>query len=94
MGGTWAPVGGHNALEPLAAGCPVLFGPHTEQFPDLYAAMAECGAAQCVQAADVWAHVQQIACGHMDADGPHSNMQVAGLAFIATQQGSAARTLV
>jgi len=93
MGGTWAPVGGHNALEPLAAGCPVLFGPHTEQFPELYAAMVECGAAQCVQAADVWTHVQRIANSQTQADGPHATMQVAGLAFIATQQGSAARTL-
>jgi 3-deoxy-D-manno-octulosonic-acid transferase len=93
MGGTWAPVGGHNALEPLAAGCPVLFGPHTEQFPDLYAAMAECGAAQCVQAADVWAYVQRIANSQTQADGPHATMQAAGLAFIAVQQGSAVRTL-
>jgi 3-deoxy-D-manno-octulosonic-acid transferase len=93
MGGTWAPVGGHNALEPLAAGCPVLFGPHTEQFPELYAAMAECGAAQCVQAAEVWSQVQHITNSQTQADGPHATMQVAGLAFVARQQGSAARTL-
>jgi len=77
----------------LAAGCPVLFGPHTEQFPDLYAAMAECGAARCVATADLWTHVQRIANSQAQADGPHASMQVAGLAFIATQQGSAARTL-
>lgn len=29
VGGTLAPVGGHNLLEPAAAGSPVLFGPHT-----------------------------------------------------------------
>ena len=29
VGGTLVPVGGHNLLEPAAAGTPVLFGPHT-----------------------------------------------------------------
>jgi 3-deoxy-D-manno-octulosonic-acid transferase len=29
VGGSLAPVGGHNVLEPVAAGSPVLFGPHT-----------------------------------------------------------------
>ncbi len=30
VGGTLVPVGGHNVLEPAAAGVPVVFGPHTE----------------------------------------------------------------
>jgi len=30
VGGTLAPVGGHNVLEPVLAGCPVLYGPHTQ----------------------------------------------------------------
>ena len=28
VGGRLAPVGGHNLIEPIFAGCPVLFGPH------------------------------------------------------------------
>jgi 3-deoxy-D-manno-octulosonic-acid transferase len=28
VGGTLAPLGGHNLLEPALAGCPVLYGPH------------------------------------------------------------------
>ena len=30
LGGSLAPVGGHNVLEPAAAGCPVIVGPHIE----------------------------------------------------------------
>ena len=30
VGGTLAPIGGHNLVEPVHAGCPVLFGPHTQ----------------------------------------------------------------
>ena len=30
VGGTLAPIGGHNLVEPVHAGCPVLFGPHCE----------------------------------------------------------------
>ena len=30
VGGTLVPVGAHNILEPAVAGCPVLFGPHTQ----------------------------------------------------------------
>lgn len=32
VGGSLAPFGGHNLLEPAGFGCPVLFGPHTENF--------------------------------------------------------------
>jgi 3-deoxy-D-manno-octulosonic-acid transferase len=30
VGGTLVPVGGHNLVEPVHAGCPVLFGPYHE----------------------------------------------------------------
>jgi 3-deoxy-D-manno-octulosonic-acid transferase len=34
VGGTLVPVGGHNLLEPIFEGRPVLFGPHTENAPE------------------------------------------------------------
>lgn len=34
VGGTLAPVGGHNLLEPAAHGTPVVFGPHVENVTD------------------------------------------------------------
>ena len=35
VGGTLVPIGGHNLLEPVAAGRAVLFGPHTENCSDV-----------------------------------------------------------
>jgi 3-deoxy-D-manno-octulosonic-acid transferase len=32
VGGSLAPVGGHNMVEPIAAGVPTLFGPHVAAF--------------------------------------------------------------
>lgn len=32
VGGSLVPFGGHNLLEPASFGCPVVFGPHTENF--------------------------------------------------------------
>ena len=35
VGGSMVPFGGHNLLEPASFGCPVLFGPHTENFMEM-----------------------------------------------------------
>lgn len=89
MGGTWAAVGGHNALEALAEGCPVLFGPHTQQFPELYAAMASAGAARQVTGEALWATVQ----GLLAAPETLDTMGDAARRFVLAEQGAASRTL-
>jgi 3-deoxy-D-manno-octulosonic-acid transferase len=48
VGGTLAPVGGHNLLEPARAGCPVLFGPHVANTGESAALLLEAGAADRV----------------------------------------------
>jgi 3-deoxy-D-manno-octulosonic-acid transferase len=48
VGGTLAPVGGHNVLEPAAAGVPVAFGPHTENAGDAAARLLAAGGARQV----------------------------------------------
>ena len=44
VGGTLAPFGGHNALEPAARGCPVLVGPHVESIEESLEALEREGA--------------------------------------------------
>jgi 3-deoxy-D-manno-octulosonic-acid transferase len=52
VGGSLVPVGGHNLLEPIAAGVPVLFGPHTEHVAEIAAALAQSGAGIRVEDAE------------------------------------------
>lgn len=49
VGGTLAPVGGHNPLEPMSVGQPVLFGPHTHNAAPLFDEIARTGAGACVR---------------------------------------------
>jgi 3-deoxy-D-manno-octulosonic-acid transferase len=43
VGGSLVPEGGHNLLEPASVGCPVLFGPHTEDFEIMAEGLLEAG---------------------------------------------------
>jgi 3-deoxy-D-manno-octulosonic-acid transferase len=45
VGGTIAPVGGHNVLEPAVVGTPVAFGPHTANVAEAAAALLDAGGA-------------------------------------------------
>lgn len=46
VGGSMVPHGGHNPLEVAAHGCPVLFGPHMENFPEIAAMLLRTGGAR------------------------------------------------
>ncbi len=59
VGGSLVPTGGHNLLEPAAAGLPVLAGPHTFNFAEIARLLGECGA--LVQVADAQALADQLA---------------------------------
>lgn len=58
VGGTLAPLGGHNLLEPAAAAVPVQFGPHLDNVRDAAALLEGCGAgtrvADAAALAAVW----------------------------------------
>ena len=49
VGGSFAPIGGHNVLEPAAHRKPILFGPHMHNFHQIAAALLEAGGALQVQ---------------------------------------------
>jgi 3-deoxy-D-manno-octulosonic-acid transferase len=49
VGGTLAPYGGHNPLEPAALGVPVVIGPHVDSCRDSAAALVDAGAAVMVR---------------------------------------------
>ena len=49
VGGSLAPIGGHNLLEPAALGLPVLTGPHNSNGEDVARLLLECGAAEIVR---------------------------------------------
>ncbi len=57
VGGSLIPLGGHNLLEPAAAGVPVLFGPHTEHFQEPAQALLDAGAGVIVSDAGALARV-------------------------------------
>lgn len=49
VGGSLAPHGGHNPIEPARLGAAVLSGPHVDNFSEIYASMAEAGAVRIVE---------------------------------------------
>lgn len=51
VGGSLVPVGGHNVLEPAAAGVPVLYGPHMFNFAEIGRKLKDAGGG--IQVADV-----------------------------------------
>lgn len=90
VGGTLAPVGGHNPLEPMSVGQPVLFGPHTHNAAPLFDEIVQSGAGECVHdarelAAVVQRWLMQPQVWQRRAD--------AARALIARNQGASSRTL-
>ena len=48
VGGSLTAIGGHNLLEPVSLGIPVITGPHNENAADICALLVSCGAARVV----------------------------------------------
>jgi len=90
VGGTLAPYGGHNPLEPAARGVPVVIGPHTGSCRDSADALVRAGGAIRVEGEDELRR----AVGRFLTDGQAARAaSAAALAVVAGGRGATARTL-
>ncbi|GAC1620294.1 MAG: lipid IV(A) 3-deoxy-D-manno-octulosonic acid transferase [Nevskia sp.] len=90
IGGSLAPVGGHNILEPAALGLPVLFGTHMHNFVAARALLLERGAAiEIADAPSLAAEVGVLLCDPAKCE----QMGAAGAAAIADNRGALQRLL-
>ena len=90
VGGSLVPVGGHNLLEPVAAGSPVLFGPHVGHVAEVAAALEACGAGERVADSDALAST----IARLVADPDERARRVrAGRDWLALHRGALARSV-
>jgi 3-deoxy-D-manno-octulosonic-acid transferase len=90
VGGTLVPVGGHNVLEPAAAGSPVLFGPHTGHVREPADRLLQAGGAERVVDAsslgDAWARI-------VADESLRAKMSAAAARVVEANRGALQRTL-
>ncbi|MBL8316671.1 MAG: 3-deoxy-D-manno-octulosonic acid transferase [Rubrivivax sp.] len=87
LGGSFAPLGGHNLIEAAACGCPLLMGPHTFNFAEAAELALAAGAARRVT--DLHEGVQRAVDLAWDAD--RQEWVERALAFAAGHRGAADR---
>jgi 3-deoxy-D-manno-octulosonic-acid transferase len=90
VGGSFSGTGGHNLLEPVAAGLPVLSGPSLFNFAAIADALRGAGLLQVVEDGDALADAVLALLG--DA-ARRRELATQGQAFIAANRGACARTL-
>jgi 3-deoxy-D-manno-octulosonic-acid transferase len=89
MGGTFAPIGGHNLLEPAAVGRPVLFGPHIGQWSAVAEELVAAGGGVALGSGQELAGALRRL---LADDGARRRMGDAAHAYVQRQQGATART--
>jgi 3-deoxy-D-manno-octulosonic-acid transferase len=88
LGGSFAPLGGHNLIEAAACGCPLLMGPSTFNFND--AAELSLAAGASLRVADMGEGVTTA--GALLRDAPRRTaLSAAALRFAAQHRGAAVR---
>jgi 3-deoxy-D-manno-octulosonic-acid transferase len=89
VGGSLAPRGGHNVLEPASVGCPVLVGPHTQGIRHAVELLVSCGAARSVAGS---AALAAAAAEWLRAPAAAARAGEAGRQVLARHRGSAERS--
>lgn len=85
VGGSMVPVGGHNILEPLAVGLPVMFGPHMTNFKEIADNVLQRRAAlQCRNEDEIIAAVRRL----HDDDEFRQAISLRGSEFLQENQGA------
>ena len=88
LGGSFEPLGGQNLIEAIAAGCPVIMGPHTFNFQEASDTAEASGAAMRVQS--MQAGLQTASALFANAAKRHTLVQ-AGAQWLAASQGASKR---
>ncbi len=89
VGGSLIPRGGHNVLEPLFEGCPVVFGPHMESAREAAELVCSLGAGEQVDDADSFTTAALNALEEAQASRARGEQ---GRKDLAAHQGSAVRS--
>jgi 3-deoxy-D-manno-octulosonic-acid transferase len=87
LGGSFAPLGGHNLIEAAACGCPLLLGPHTFNFAQAAELSLAAGAAE--RAPDLETAVHRAV--DLAGDAGREAWSLRALGFAAQHRGAAAR---
>ncbi len=90
VGGSLVNEGGHNPIEPAAAGIPVLFGPHMEDFAEISQDLLQIGGAALVNNQSA---LQQTLESLLLSDSQRKKMGQQAQACIARQRGVVSRHL-
>ncbi len=88
LGGSFEPLGGQNLIEAIAAGCPVIMGPHTFNFQEASDTAEASGAAMRVQS--MQAGLQKASALFADASKRQALVK-AGEQWLAASQGASKR---
>ncbi len=88
LGGSFAPCGGQNLIEAIAAGCPVVMGPHTFNFSEASeTAQAMHAALRCTDLAHALAQAQRT----LQSPSEMQQLVTQGRAWLAQSRGAAQR---
>jgi len=88
VGGTLAPVGGHNVLEPVQAGCVAVYGQHTSNVRHAASILEQCGAG--LRVSDAASLAEAFATLLRDPAGGRARGE-AGRSALSAHRGSTAR---